>query len=109
MPDDIINSAIFYFICGSLDVLMTATVVLAGIGIEGNPVWSWLQPKEVLITVILLANLCLGLLVILISPWVSKHIFWRTAIKYGLYGEGVGRLVFGFLPGILIMKSAGWF
>ena len=109
MPDEIINSAIFYFICGSLDVLITGLVVLGGIAREGNPVWSWLHPNEVLITVILLANLCLGLLIILIAPFVSRHTFWKTAITFGLYGEGLGRIVFGFVPGIVLMKAAGWF
>ena len=109
MTEDLINSILFYFLCATLDVLATIIVIFYGIGIEGNPVWNWITPKELMLVVCVLANLGLGIFIISIAPRISKHRVWNTAIKCGLYGEGLGRLAFGFIPGILLMKGAGWF
>ncbi len=107
MTDDIINSALFYFICGTLDVLITVLVVMGNIGVEANPVWNWITPKELMLVVCVVANLALGIFVIGMSPYIKTN-WWRTVLKCGLYGEGLGRLAFGAVPGILLMVGAGW-
>ena len=81
---------------------------MGNIGVEANPVWNWISPKELMLIACVVANLALGLFILWIAPRVSKHIFWRTAVKCGLYGEGIGRLAFGVVPGILLMVGAGW-
>ena len=91
-----------------LDVFITAIVVFGGIGIEGNPVWSWIHPNEVLIAVILICNLLLCLFIVSIIPFIRKrHPVYQTILKYGLIGEGFGRIMFGVLPGILLIVGAG--
>jgi hypothetical protein len=108
MPDDLMNPILFYFFCGTLDVFFTIIVLFTNIGIEANPVWNWITPKETLAIIIVAANLLFCLFLMLIIPYVSKHKFWHTAITFGLYGEGIGRIVFGAIPGILLIKGAGW-
>lgn len=108
MTDDIVNSALFYFGCATLDVFFTILVIGFNVGVEANPVWNWIHPKELMLTVCVFANLLFCLFVFAIIPYVKKrHPIYKTAVKCGLYGEGLGRLVFGAIPGILIIFSSG--
>jgi hypothetical protein len=110
LTDDIINSVLFYFACASLDVFFTIVVICTGIGIEGNPIWNWITPKELMLVVCVLANLLFCLFMFAIIPYLKKrHPIYQTIVKFGLYGEGLGRLVVGVVPGIMLMKGAGWF
>jgi len=109
MTDDIINTVLFYFFCGTLDVLVTIIVIFYGIGIEGNPVWSWIQPKERLAMAIVLGNLLICTFFLFISYYIPQQSFYKKILIFGLCGEGIGRIAFGVIPGILLMKEAGWF
>ena len=111
MTEDLVNTTIFYFICATLGAFFTILVLFLHAGIEGNPVWSWIQPNELLAISIVTANLILGLFILyLVIPYVSKrHWIYPTLLKCGLIGEGFGRVLFGVVPGILLLKGAGWF
>jgi len=108
--DSIVNAVMFYFFCGTLDVLITMSCVLTNVCIEGNPLWNWITPKELMLVICVLANLMFCLFMFLIIPYIRKrHPIYQTIIKFGLYGEGLGRIAFGVIPGIVLMKGAGWF
>jgi hypothetical protein len=110
MSDDLVNSVLFYFCCATLDVIFTGVVLVYGIGIEANPIWNWIYPPELMLICCILANLLFCLFVIWIIPYLKRrHIIYHIIVKFGLYGEGFGRIAFGVIPGILIMKGAGWF
>lgn len=110
MTDDIINSVLFYFGCATLDVFFTILVVFYNIGREANPVWNWITPKEFMLVVCVIANLLFCLFMFAIIPYLKRrHPFYKLFIKCGLYGEGLGRLAFGVVPALLLMKGAGWF
>ncbi len=108
MTDDLIKSVLFYFGCATLDVFFTIIVISFGIGVEANPVWNWIKPPELMLTVCVFANLLFCLFVFAIIPYLKRrHPIYKTLVTFGLYGEGLGRLVFGAVPGILLMKGAG--
>jgi hypothetical protein len=110
MTDDLVKSVLFYFACASLDVFFTTVVLCTGIGIEGNPLWNWITPMELMLVVCVLANLLFCLFIFAIIPYLKRrHVIYQMIVKCGLYGEGLGRLAFGAVPGILLMKGAGWF
>ena len=108
MDDNFVNTVLFYFVCATLDVFFTILVLFTGVGIEGNPVWNWIQPKELMLVVCVLANLIACLVMLYIIPKIPRHMsVYKTIIKYGLIGEGLGRVAFGAIPGILLLKGAG--
>lgn len=108
--NDIIKSVLFYFTCATLDILFTIVVVFTKIGREANPVWNWITPPELMLTVCVLVNLLFCLFVFAIIPYIKRrHPIYKTAVQFGLYGEGLGRLAFGVVPALLLMNGAGWF
>ena len=108
MTDDIINTVLFYFFCGTMDVLFTILVLFSGTGYEANPVWNWIHPKELMLLVCVLANLVICMLALYLIPRIPPHMsVYRTIIKYFIIWEGLGRLAFGAIPGILILNGAG--
>jgi hypothetical protein len=108
MTDEIINSVLFYFLCGSLDVFFTIVVISLGIGREANPVWNWITPPQLMFVACVLANLLFCLLMIVLVPYLKRrHIIYQKAVQFGLYGEGLGRLAFGVVPALVLMKGAG--
>lgn len=110
MTDDLINSVLFYFICGTLDVFITISCVLTDVCVEANPIWNWIHPRELMLIICVFANLVLCLFIFSIIPYLQrKHPIYRTVIKCGLYGEGLGRVAFGAIPGILLIFNVGWF
>jgi hypothetical protein len=110
MSDDLINSVLFYFLCATLDVFATIVVLFLGIGVEGNPVWNWITPKETMLVVCVMANLVFCVFVIFAIPYLKRrHLIYQKVVKFGLIGEGLGRVAFGAIPGILLMNGAGWF
>ena len=108
MTDDMVNTVLFYFFCGTLDVFFTILVLFTNTGIEANPLWNWIAPKELMLIVCVVANLAACLVAIYLIPRIPQHMtVYRTIIKFGIIGEGLGRVAFGAIPGILILKGAG--
>jgi hypothetical protein len=108
MTEDLVNSVLFYFLCATLDVFITIVVLFLGIGVEGNPLWNWITPKETMLVACVVANLVLCVFVIFYIPYLKRRRpIYQKIVKFGLIGEGLGRVVFGFIPGILLMVNAG--
>lgn len=110
MTDNIVKSGMFYFICATLDITVSAICFFTEIAVEKNPLWNWLTPLETLVFVGVLFNLVFCLFAFFISYILPmRYVFARRLFGFFLCFEGTGRLVYGVVPGLLLMKGAGWF
>ena len=104
MTDDMVNSVLFFNICGAVDIFITAVVIYTGVGGEANSFYNWVTPDWLMLLYMIVLNLIVCATAVLVVPYLKEYSFW---VKSLFYGSGVGRFIFGAGSGILILISAG--